>query len=934
MDEDAVFILLGFGAVAGWVLGVIGFVRAGRALAELRLLRTRLDQAAELSAARSIPAAADEATRARATRARAGSEAAGPAIATQAGPMPEAVSAPLSDTQPAPAGPVAADAMVERAASPAGQPADAPRPRRDLEAMLTTRWGTWAGAAALLMAAVFLVRYAVEQDLLGPAVRCTLAALLGVALVAAAEWLRRRPEAPAGLADTSSGAASLSDGTGRPPPAASATARFGPDLAPSALAAGGVGALFGAAYGAGVLYGLIPPLLGFALMGLVSITGLALALLHGPLVAAIGLVGAFATPALVQTEHPSMPGLFVYLLAVSAAALGVVRYTAWIWLAWSTTLAGALWVLVALAMGPGVDAWAPALFVPAAAALNLALLPGAALNHRIGRRLAWVPVGVLGLAGLALANDLQGWETRAGLLLLVPITVAKAATEPRLRRLPFLAAALSLLLFAGWAVDVTTWSAWLTPPPGWGPDQARALIGCAALTAGFLAASGLWFQDRRAQPLPWASLAAAVPVLTLAICYWRVTLLQTRADWAAAAFALAAGLTGVAALAIRGAAVFRGGTPDETPGAHLHRQIAGVHAAGAVAALSLGCAMLLADQWLTLAVALVLPALAWVEAKADLPPLRRVALAVAALVLIRLLANWYVLDYAFGTIPVLNGLIPAYGIPAAAFWLAARMFRRRADDLVVAGLELGAVAFATVLVALEIRLTAGGGSLTGGEAGFGEAALHVSALGILAVATMHLATRLNRPVLRAAWLVQGAAALAGAVLLLGPANPALDGSPAGSWPLLDWLLPAYLLPAVLAAWAMRHPATAHPGWLRRVLGVYALAAAFAWLTLELRHLWHGPDIDLTAGVLDAELWAWSAAWLAFGAALLLVGLRRHDKALRLAGLALVALSTAKVFIVDMSGLEGLWRVLSFLGLGLALIGLGTVYRRLAGGKEQ
>ena len=57
------------------------------------------------------------------------------------------------------------------------------------------------------------------------------------------------------------------------------------------------------------------------------------------------------------------------------------------------------------------------------------------------------------------------------------------------------------------------------------------------------------------------------------------------------------------------------------------RQRAGVHAAGAVAALALGCAMLLHDHWLTLAISLFLPALAWIEASADLPPLRQVALA-------------------------------------------------------------------------------------------------------------------------------------------------------------------------------------------------------------------------------------------------------------------------------------------------------------------
>jgi uncharacterized membrane protein len=38
-------------------------------------------------------------------------------------------------------------------------------------------------------------------------------------------------------------------------------------------------------------------------------------------------------------------------------------------------------------------------------------------------------------------------------------------------------------------------------------------------------------------------------------------------------------------------------------------------------------------------------------------------------------------------------------------------------------------------------------------------------------------------------------------------------------------------------------------------------------------------------------------------------------------------TTLKVFLFDMGALVGLWRVLSFLGLGLALIALGAIYRR-------
>jgi uncharacterized membrane protein len=78
---------------------------------------------------------------------------------------------------------------------------------------------------------------------------------------------------------------------------------------------------------------------------------------------------------------------------------------------------------------------------------------------------------------------------------------------------------------------------------------------------------------------------------------------------------------------------------------------------------------------------------------------------------------------------------------------------------------------------------------------------------------------------------------------------------------------------------------------------------------------------------DAELYAYSGAWLVLAGCLLALGIRQRLPALRLGALALIAVTIGKAFLVDMSGLEGLWRVLSFLGLGLALIALGWVYRR-------
>jgi uncharacterized membrane protein len=45
------------------------------------------------------------------------------------------------------------------------------------------------------------------------------------------------------------------------------------------------------------------------------------------------------------------------------------------------------------------------------------------------------------------------------------------------------------------------------------------------------------------------------------------------------------------------------------------------------------------------------------------------------------------------------------------------------------------------------------------------------------------------------------------------------------------------------------------------------------------------------------------------------------------------LAVAKVFLLDMGDLEGVWRALSFIGLGAVLIGIGLVYQRLLFGRR-
>jgi uncharacterized membrane protein len=62
--------------------------------------------------------------------------------------------------------------------------------------------------------------------------------------------------------------------------------------------------------------------------------------------------------------------------------------------------------------------------------------------------------------------------------------------------------------------------------------------------------------------------------------------------------------------------------------------------------------------------------------------------------------------------------------------------------------------------------------------------------------------------------------------------------------------------------------------------------------------------------------------------LLLAGIAARSQVIRFASGAVVLIATAKVFLVDLAGLSGPFRALSFIGLGLALVGIGWLYQRL------
>jgi uncharacterized membrane protein len=824
-------------------------------------------------------------------------------LGEQAGDLP--FQAP--EALPTPAAPMPAEETPpppEPEMPPAIAPATpaAPAPKISLEERFGTQWVVWAGGIALALGGFFLVRQAIEQGWFGPVVQVLLGAALALALIGAGAWTRRHEI--------------LTGVTGLP------KAHI-----PSVLTAAGTAIAYADAYAAYAVYGLIGPAIAFVLLGAVALGTLAAALVHGPALAGLGVVGAFVTPLIVSTAEPNFWALYLYLAVVTAAAFALARARLWRWLAVTAVAASVLWAL------PGLDdlaALTPHAFHIAAAYTLAALFivsgllfgpdaePGEIDLVSSGALAAYLFAAMV----LVLAT---GHDTLALTLfvILVAATFAIAwRTDAAVLAVPA-AAVFVALIFAHWSFDLDLARFGLpngpVPDSLWQPEHYLfgAPLTLGAALAALFAATGFLAQGRTGKPLVailWNASAVFAPLAILIALYWRIAGFERSLPFAAAAIVLA----GLFALATESASKRPERAGDDAASA--------IFAAGSISALALALSLALEKGWLTIALALMVPGIAWVAERRPWPALRWLAAAVTVGVLGRIFWDPRIVGDAIGARPIFNWLLYGYGVPAASFLLAGHLLRRQADDAPVRIIDAAAILFTVLLIVLEVRHYLTGDPYGTGSA-LAEAALDISLLLAVVIGLERLRLKTGSVIHDLGAQLLAAMVFVMIVVQLGfDANPAVMGDPVGG-PVVNLVLLGYGLPAVLAGILAAVTRNTRPRWYSTVAAATALALALAYLSLEICTLYHGPI--LTEGVTsDAEQYTYSAVWLLFGVLLLAAGVVYHSVLLRAASAAVVLLTVLKVFLIDMSDLAGIYRALSFLGLGVVLIGIGWFYQRL------
>ncbi|MGV8953452.1 MAG: DUF2339 domain-containing protein [Cypionkella sp.] len=780
-----------------------------------------------------------------------------------------------------------------------------PRKPSALLVWLRENWVYAVSAASLALAGVFFVQYGIENGLLPPVARVAASIAFGLCLIGAGEWLRRR-----GGDEEASSTAYL----------------------PQVFAGAGLVSIFAAVLAARQMYGLIGPEVAFAGHLITAAAAVALGWFYGPLLAAVGLLGAAAAPFLVAGGSAPTGWLYGYYTLIAAVGLAVDAVRRWPWVSRLALILGygGGWLMMAGGAGAlGFEAMLVVLALLAVAVPVLQLVPRHAgpslsaavlLRLRPGREVLLAAGAVLASSVLLMLFTMgpsgEAMAAFGALTLLALALILWAERAEGLADLALLPAAgfLGALALVGFEGSAVLWEFRAVR----GADVAMPLTDSWLLAMAGAMSAGFALRSFRAEPQGILHVLGAVLVAPVAAAVlellWTPALVEGVYPWALQIMALA-GL--MVALALRYA--------------RLGDQRALAYATlSALSLIALALFELTTRTALTLALGVLVVAAAGLDRRFKLPEMGWFIQAAVAVLGYRLLADPG-LEFAFMA-PVGSVLLGFVGVIAAllaGLWLLRDLERPLPKGV----MESAAAGFAAILANVLISrwLMPEGMETPGNLQSHWGASLNALPWLVLMLMQIYRA-RLGGTLLRlrqAIALVAGVLAAGGLAVAVGPLNPLFVWSgDAGGRVLgpmvLDTLLLAYGVPGlILLAAALRLPGVGR----RLRIGFIAVGAALGalYVGLEIRR-WFQGDYLGGGSVTQGELYTYTLAMMLLGAALLYQAIAKRSNTLRKVAMAVIGITVVKVFLLDAAGLTGLTRVVSFLGLGLSLAGLAWLNR--------
>lgn len=783
---------------------------------------------------------------------------------------------------------------------------DLPVASSGLEFNLSTKLTVWIGAASVALAVFYLVQYSITQGLLEPPVRIVLGLLFGLVLSIGGYWAHER---------------------GR----FSNNVRVG-----QGITGAGLVALTFSLYSATNMYHLITPFTGFIGMAAVVASTAILSLRMGPPIAAFAIVGGFAAPVLFATNTPNYVALFTYLLILSSGLQYIVVRQKWWGLSVASLVIAFLWAVLITLNGLSSDlGWVVCLYVlglsSVTAVLNMIYPDDQPCDNFEFTRSQFSTLLGLALGGI--------------MLLAIYNQIGFGVYEWTMN---------------GLMTGMIMLLAYLRPKP-----YTPALYGKAGLDV-LLAVA--YFDQTPDRILPLLVLLGGMAIYGGVPSFISRTLGQIKVNpWV---IIQALGMIGVYVAGITHTSLFPPeiisihgwGIAGLLGSAYFIKETAYWHNTGNK--LSVAFTSIAATSFLTIGLVYELPAdyiggvfaleaaaLIWLSSRLSMDFLIKIAYALTAIFGVTMLPH--VLEHLSRIVDSIlaspkgiaaeqlkvSDMISVYVIPSLAFITGFAFYSKSVTKLNAFHHILFAVPVLSGIGLLYLVMSAlllQDGMIRTAPFGFIERGVFSLVIASFAALLIGIAQTCKSE------LVKEVSALWGKLVLLLALMrivffdmiiyfPMEHGEQeVGVLMIFNGVTLTYGLGLALAMSARRLKIgiEEHP-WMNTAYKILSLLFLLTLESLTVRQAFHGNVLYTSwrEPMDNVELYAYSVVWLLSGLALLAYGIRKSDKSLRLAALVFIALTIGKVFLIDAANLEGLYRVFSFLGLGVSLIGLSVFTTR-------
>lgn len=760
----------------------------------------------------------------------------------------------------------------------------------NFEQKFLTRLPIWIGGFALALAGLFLIKYSIDKNLLSPIARIILSSIFALTLICCAEIIHNRPDFSNGTRITQS------------------------------LAGAGIAIFYAISFASVRLYEMIPAFGGFVTMAIVTLASLILSLRYGAPMALLGMAVGFLSPLLFNDTQKDTITLFIYLYFMTAGLLLVARKNNWWWLAIpaiaiSMTWA-AIWMIFNQSSENGIHV---ILFL---IAISTTIIFTSRKQYRHDSELPSSNMGfarpsfIINYVGISIALSLAGIIAKQGhidnlewgLFGLIAISAIATAyfNEKLYGFLPWLSMLVNIAMLCGYKTS-----------------NAMSFSFILLALSFIYVISGYFIMLKSRLPLLWAGIVGTGTLLFYFTGYFKLHKTEISLDWS------------LIALLIGFMAIFAISRVQKfLMNCKFIQHIYTIFAIVATAAISSAIFIKIDNEFFSTALAVEILAISWINTKFYINSLRTITKVLFYIFIITILKQLFlVINQIFYSLAILKLTTPEnflfleqpvfhLGVPTIAIFASTYFLRKKKEDHLVKILEISStVLFSTMLyylihnafLAIQIQDS------------FLKSGIFTNALFIFGLYCLYISKKSNRD----SFLLSGTVIFLIATFRIVYfdilfQNPIWNNQKIAGIIFLNSLLLPYGFPILYTHLAKIKLKEIKKEKFLNYLNAFIMLSAFILVNLNVRHVFHGQYLGVTSAT-EVEKYTYSAVWLMLSLLLLFIGAIKNNQSLRYASLILLLLTIGKVFLYDASSLEGLYRVLSFLGLGLSLVGIGYFY---------